>query len=180
MTDVLYAFIAVDENGNVFPPENDETEFDVPRQTHEENLEQFADLADEVDCRFHLSIGGWTLSENFHIVAADPDLRTTFAENCVELMRQYNFDGIDIDWEHPGPQQGQCQCGNDDDYENHVLLLEELRDHLDQAGTEDGQHYYLSVANGGSDWNAGGFATIGSARSVTRCTSWPTTSPASG
>ncbi|MBZ6495067.1 glycosyl hydrolase family 18 protein [Natrinema longum] len=156
VTDVLYAFIALDENGNVFPPENDETEFDIPRQTHEENLEQFADLADEADCRFHLSIGGWTLSDNFHIVAADPDLRTTFAESCVELMRQYNFDGIDIDWEHPGPQQGQCQCGNDDDYENHVLLLEELRDHLDQAGEEDGQHYYLSVANGGSDWNAGG------------------------
>ncbi|SER36879.1 glycosyl hydrolase family 18 protein [Natrinema salaciae] len=156
VTDVLYAFLALDENGNVFPPENDATALDSPRQTHEENLEQFADLADETDCRFHLSIGGWTLSDNFHIVAADPDLRTNFAESCVELLRTYNFDGVDIDWEHPGPQQGQCQCGNDADYENHVLLLEELRDHLDQAGEEDGQQYHLSVANGGSDWNAGG------------------------
>ncbi|MEY7852194.1 glycosyl hydrolase family 18 protein [Natrarchaeobius sp. A-rgal3] len=156
VTDVLYAFIALDEQGNVFPPEDDETEFDIDRQSHEENLEEFAQLADDVDCRFHLSVGGWTLSENFHIIASDPDLRETFAENCVELMREYNFDGVDIDWEHPGPEQGECQCGNDDDYETHVLLLEELREALDDAAAEDGQYYYLSVANGGSDWNAGG------------------------
>ncbi|RQG93629.1 PKD domain-containing protein [Natrarchaeobius chitinivorans] len=156
VTDVLYAFIGLDDQGNVFPPEDDETEFDIDRQSHEENLEEFAGLADDVDCRFHLSVGGWTLSDDFHIIASDPDLRETFAENCVELMREYNFDGVDIDWEHPGPEQGQCQCGNDDDYETHVLLLEELREKLDEAADEDGQYYYLSVANGGSDWNAGG------------------------
>ncbi|ELY92340.1 glycoside hydrolase family 18 [Natrialba taiwanensis DSM 12281] len=156
VTDVLYAFIGLDEAGNVFPPEDDETEFDIPRQSHEENLAAFADLAGDIDCRLHLSIGGWTLSDNFHVVAADPALRQTFAENCVALLREYNFDGIDIDWEHPGPEQGQCQCGNADDYDNHVRLLEALRAELDAAGDEDGQHYYLSVANGGSDWNAGG------------------------
>nr|WP_279387179.1 glycosyl hydrolase family 18 protein [Natrarchaeobius chitinivorans] len=156
VTDVLYAFIDLDAQGNVFPPEDDETEFDIPHQSHEENLEEFAELADDVDCRFHLSVGGWTMSDDFHVVAEDPDTRETFAQNCVELMREYNFDGVDIDWEHPGPEQGQCQCGNDDDYETHVLLLEDLREALDEAADEDGQYYYLSVANGGSDWNAGG------------------------
>ncbi|RQG99211.1 glycosyl hydrolase family 18 protein [Natrarchaeobius oligotrophus] len=156
ITDVLYAFIDLDEDGNVFPPTDPDTEFDVDGQSDEENLEAFAELADDVDCRFHLSVGGWTMSEHFHVVAADPDLRETFAQNCVELMREYNFDGVDIDWEHPGPEQGECQCGNDDDYENHVLLLEDLREALDEAADEDDTYYYLSVANGGSDWNAGG------------------------
>ena len=48
------------------------------------------------------SIGGWTLSNNFPGIAADPNKRTRFAQQCVELINAYDFDGIDIDWEYPG------------------------------------------------------------------------------
>jgi len=48
------------------------------------------------------SIGGWTLSSNFPIVAASPNKRKRFAEECVGLIADYGFDGIDIDWEYPG------------------------------------------------------------------------------
>ena len=45
------------------------------------------------------SIGGWTLSDPFPTLAANPTARATFAANCVELIKAYDFDGIDIDWE---------------------------------------------------------------------------------
>lgn len=45
------------------------------------------------------SIGGWTLSDNFPTIAASDTLRRKFAQNCVKLITEYGFDGIDIDWE---------------------------------------------------------------------------------
>lgn len=44
------------------------------------------------------SIGGWTLSDPFPALAANPAARKKFAENCVKLIETYDFDGIDIDW----------------------------------------------------------------------------------
>ena len=39
------------------------------------------------------SIGGWTLSDNFPGIAADPELREHFAQQCVDLVNAYGFDG---------------------------------------------------------------------------------------
>ena len=44
------------------------------------------------------SLGGWTLSDPFPAMAANPTARANFAKNCVELIKAYDFDGIDIDW----------------------------------------------------------------------------------
>lgn len=48
------------------------------------------------------SIGGWTLSDNFPVISANPVARDAFAKNCVDILTYYGFDGIDIDWEYPG------------------------------------------------------------------------------
>lgn len=48
------------------------------------------------------SIGGWTLSGSFPTVAASNNGRKRFARECVGLIADYGFDGIDIDWEYPG------------------------------------------------------------------------------
>lgn len=37
---------------------------------------------------------------------ATPENRAVFANNLLALYRQYNLDGIDLDWEYPG-QQGE-------------------------------------------------------------------------
>lgn len=42
------------------------------------------------------SIGGWTLSDNFPVMSADPVARNNFAKKCVEILTYHNFDGIDI------------------------------------------------------------------------------------
>ena len=42
------------------------------------------------------SIGGWTLSDNFPSIAASATKRERFAQQCVELIVDYDFDGIDL------------------------------------------------------------------------------------
>ena len=42
------------------------------------------------------SIGGWTLSDPFPPMAANPEARLKFANNCVRLIESYDFDGIDM------------------------------------------------------------------------------------
>ncbi|WP_049907862.1 glycosyl hydrolase family 18 protein [Haloferax elongans] len=148
VTDVLYAFLDVKPDGSVVIPDSE--------VNHESLLQSFADLkqgpASDTDLK--LSIGGWALSPGFEDAAATEENRTRFANTAVSLMRQYDFDGIDIDWEHPGPNRGVCECGSAEGPANHVKLLQAVRDKLDAVEEEDDRTYYLSVANGGSDWNA--------------------------
>jgi len=70
-----------------------------------------------------LSIGGWSEgSKNYSIMASDPDYRAAFVSSSVNLIQQYGFDGLDLDWEYP-TQRG----GTPKDKENFVTLLEELK-----------------------------------------------------
>jgi chitinase len=83
-----------------------------------------------------ISVGGWTLSYNFPEIAATSATRQKFAASCVQTMKKYDFDGIDIDWEYPGYT----------DRTNFTLLMQELRRQLDIQGQTDSKHYLLSFA----------------------------------
>jgi chitinase len=76
--------------------------------------------------KFILSVGGWTDSGPFYEMAATDENRQTFARSCAEFLKTYpQFDGIDIDWEHP--VAGGVQPGQPRDAHNYVLLLSALR-----------------------------------------------------
>jgi chitinase len=76
--------------------------------------------------RFLLSVGGWTDSGPFYEMAAAEQTRQTFAQSCADFLKTYpQFDGIDIDWEHP--VAGGLQPGSPADARNYVLLLAALR-----------------------------------------------------
>lgn len=77
--------------------------------------------------KFILSVGGWTDSGPFYEMAATDGSRETFARSCADFLKTYpQFDGIDIDWEHP--VAGGLQPGQPRDAHNYVLLLAALRD----------------------------------------------------
>ncbi len=92
-----------------------------------------------------ISIGGWTLSNDFSTIAADPIKRSNLAHSCNELVRVYNIDGIDIDWEYPGFAD---HGGTPDDIYNYTLLLQEIRDSLDVAEDEFSKNLMLTAAFG--------------------------------
>jgi chitinase len=76
--------------------------------------------------RFLMSVGGWTDSGPFYEMAAAEPSRQAFARSCADFLSTYpQFDGIDIDWEHP--VSGGIQPGDPRDARNYVLLLAALR-----------------------------------------------------
>ena len=104
-----------------------------------------------------ISVGGWTGSTYFSDVAANAAARAAFAQSCVDFVRQYGFDGIDLDWEYPVGGGLPGNVTRPEDRENFTSLLIELRSQLDAAGTADGKNYLLTVATPADAGLAGNF-----------------------
>jgi chitinase len=96
------------------------------------------------------SIGGWTLSDNFPSIAASSAKRTLFAHHCCALIRTYNFDGIDLDWEYPGYVD---HNGTPADKQNFTILLQQIRDSLTALGQVNNKSYLLTFCIGASRQN---------------------------
>ncbi len=96
------------------------------------------------------SVGGWGGSDPFFHLAAKPEGRAAFVKHSVDWLRAHpGFDGLDIDWEHPGNNGASngVQLGSKNDGEYFVQLLQDLRAGLDALGNESGgKHYALTVA----------------------------------
>ncbi|XP_049540566.1 probable chitinase 2 [Anopheles darlingi] len=69
-----------------------------------------------------LAIGGWDEgSEKYSNFTANATNRQEFVINALDYVRQYDFDGLDLDWEYP-TQRG----GDPVDRGNFVALVQEL------------------------------------------------------
>ncbi|KAI0047878.1 carbohydrate-binding module family 5 protein [Auriscalpium vulgare] len=87
-----------------------------------------------------LSIGGWTYSQDGHFsFVTSPSLRATFVSSAVQLIQDYGFDGVDLDFEYPADSaQGQ----------GFASLFTELRAAFTQLQAQkgDSQPYQITVA----------------------------------
>ncbi|WP_281532448.1 glycoside hydrolase family 18 protein, partial [Anaerocolumna aminovalerica] len=84
------------------------------------------ELAKQNGVKVMASIGGWSMCKHFPEIAADPVKRAKFIQDCVRLI-QLGFDGIDLDWEYPGPFSGMNFTGSEMDYNNFITLTKEIR-----------------------------------------------------
>ena len=75
--------------------------------------------------KVQLSVGGWGAG-NFSEMAADEKHRKIFCQNCAAAVKDYNLDGIDLDWEYPTSNDAGISC-SPDDTKNFTLLLRDLR-----------------------------------------------------
>lgn len=103
------------------------------------------DKAHEKGVKVLVSIGGWTMSGLFPSIAASPAKRQRFAQSCRDIVKTYQVDGIDIDWEYPGYA---AQNGSSDDKENFTLLLREIRHALTLQQQVENRYLWLTAAFG--------------------------------
>ncbi|KAH9491359.1 hypothetical protein Btru_031327 [Bulinus truncatus] len=70
-----------------------------------------------------LSVGGWDFGvKEFIQMASTPQNRKTFIDHAIVFLRDRNFDGLDLRWEHPTGRGGTYR-----DKTNYSLLIKELK-----------------------------------------------------
>ncbi|MBE5967696.1 MAG: glycoside hydrolase family 18 protein [Lachnospiraceae bacterium] len=94
-----------------------------------------------------LSIGGWGAG-GFSEAAMTEEGRKRLAASAVDIVQEYDLDGLDIDWEYPCFRVAGID-GSKKDKENFTLLIEALRNTLDKA---EGKKYLLTIAAGGDEY----------------------------
>jgi len=145
---VLYSFMNLRADGTVFSGDTyadlekhypDDSWNDVGNNAYGCVKQLFKLKKANRQLKVMLSIGGWTWSTNFPAVAASEATRARFAQTSVELMKNWGFDGIDVDWEYPATEQEAA---------NMILLLQRVRQELDSYSRQhaNGHHFELSIA----------------------------------
>ncbi|HQV61963.1 MAG TPA: glycosyl hydrolase family 18 protein, partial [Chitinophagaceae bacterium] len=121
---VVYAFYGVNTSGTLSAPSS-------PTST----LAAVATKARANNARIFLGIndGSGDGKTNFKNMAATPAGRTNFIKEVMNVVRQNNLDGIDMDWEFPTTTDGTDLT--------FTALMKELSDSLHRDG-----RYYLSCA----------------------------------
>uniref|UniRef100_A0A2C9K291 GH18 domain-containing protein n=1 Tax=Biomphalaria glabrata TaxID=6526 RepID=A0A2C9K291_BIOGL len=138
----VYAFSKLDGN-RIAPTEwNDDTPTGQWRQ--------FNDLK-KINPNFKtlLSVGGYLHgSYRFHLMAKTQANRAEFISSTIALLRNWSFDGLDIDWEYPGND-------SPDDMSYLTELLKELREAFHQESISSKRSPLLvSVAVASGVWQA--------------------------
>lgn len=130
VTHLNYAFANIKSTGEVYMPDNaDGANF----KSLKEIKSKYPHL------KTLISIGGWTYSTYFSATAATAAGRKTFVDSAVKIMKDNNFDGIDIDWEFPVAGGVGSMPHSPNDGTNFTLLMQDLRAAL-------GNKYLLTFA----------------------------------
>lgn len=119
-----YAFFAVNANHEVSPPAAPST-----------SVSAFITKARANNAKVFMSIndGAGDGKTNFRNMAASASTRTHFVADVMKKVREYGFDGVDIDWEFP--------TTNDGTDATFTALMKELSDSLHRDAK-----YYLTAA----------------------------------
>ncbi|KAJ9049820.1 hypothetical protein DSO57_1020614 [Entomophthora muscae] len=96
--------------------------------------------------RVLISIGGWSFSQYFSVVASTHENRETFSKSVADFVEKYKFDGVDIDWEFPVVEGHEHNIRSPDDGKNFSLLVESLKKALGPKRTQYNESYLLTLA----------------------------------
>ncbi|CAH1107644.1 unnamed protein product [Psylliodes chrysocephalus] len=115
-THILYAFVNLDISGNL-TYQRKEVDIDKGMYKRVVSLKKINPAL-----KVLLSVSGD--KSIFSRVAMDDEKRQNLANSAVNFCKSFGFDGLDIDWEKP----------SEEDEDNFVDLLKDLRNALDEGG----------------------------------------------
>ncbi|HEY0298057.1 MAG TPA: glycoside hydrolase family 18 protein, partial [Arachidicoccus sp.] len=118
LTHINYAFAVPtpDGSGDLLP---------VPRPI---TLRALVNAAHAHSVKVSISVGGWNIGDGggndtrFETLSNSAETRTRFTTSVMQLIRKFDLDGADIDWEYPDPVAPSEH--------NYVLLMKQLSDSL--------------------------------------------------
>ncbi|ENY73466.1 chitodextrinase [Aeromonas diversa CDC 2478-85] len=171
LTHINYAFAAVDEQSHLIKVDDAATKMtwegvqgaemdpEFAYQGHFNLLSKYKKQFPDV--KTLISVGGWADTRGFYSATTKGDCTVNtaginaFSDSAVSFIRQYGFDGVDIDYEYPTSMK---DAGNPNDFPlsnlcrgklfgNYKVLMQTLREKLDAAGAEDGRKYMLTIAS---------------------------------
>lgn len=121
LTHINYSFAIPAKTGDtLLPLGNPETLKSLVKVAHQHKKSVF------------VSIGGWGIGDEggddtrFHKMAERAQGRHTFVRNVMQFVRNYQVDGVDLDWEYPDE--------NSPSADHYVSLVSELADSLHKKG----------------------------------------------
>lgn len=141
LTHIMYGFLIPTEEGTC-------KGFEEP-----DEIVKLVEKCHSVGTKVFVSIGGYRdksgtpLYPIFEKIGADEQLKNKFVDNVMEVVKQYDFDGVELDWEYP-------KYSTSDDYEKTVILLSErlkvmgkgLSTALPGTGSTDGKNVWEALA----------------------------------
>lgn len=94
-------------------------------------LSTLVNSAHKVGTRVVVAVGGWGGS-GFSTMARTSESRKVFIDSVIALMEEYNFDGLDYDWEYPTSTASGDLDASPEDKQNFSLLIKETKEAFDE------------------------------------------------
>ena len=139
LTHINYAFVDVKNN----------RAFLTNIKTDTTNFKNLVKLKkDNPQLKILISIGGWAWSKHFSDAVLTDTSRSGFAKSAVDIIRKYQLDGVDIDWEYPN-DIGDGNVFRPADKQDFTLMFKALRGELNKLQKETGKKMFLTAAVGG-------------------------------
>jgi chitinase len=139
LTHINYAFVVIKNNRAYLEHEKTDT-------VNFRNLLKLKKINPNI--KILISIGGWGGSHYFSDAVLSDTAREGFAASAVAIVRKYNLDGVDIDWEYPD-DIGAGNIYRPEDKHNYTLMFQKLRLDLDTLEKQTGRKLCLTTAVGG-------------------------------
>lgn len=113
LTNVIYSFAIPTTDGHLRPIDHPDLVKELVEYTHKNNK------------KISLAVGGWSwedipLEATFVEATNTPEKIEQLGDDIINMCLEYDFDGIDIDWEHP-----RWKSGTYKQYEALILYLSE-------------------------------------------------------
>lgn len=139
-THIMYSFYKTNPNGDLFNAD----------PTDQENFEKMVKLCKKHGVNLIVSIGGADQSEGFAELSKTAAKRKYFIDNMIKMVKEFDVDGFDIDWEYPVTPLNPGTTR--DDKEGHRLLFKEMREAFDAHLAATGKKIEFSAALPATDW----------------------------
>ncbi|CAK1552087.1 unnamed protein product [Leptosia nina] len=121
-THIIYAFAVLDSSRLVLKPHDNW--LDVENKFYEKVV-----AFKKQGVRVLLGLGGWNDSagDKYSRLVNNAGARRKFIVHALDFLDQYEFDGLDLDWEYPKCWQVECEKGPSSDKQGFTDLVKELR-----------------------------------------------------